>query len=325
MRQVVRGFVACAAATPLLVLSAAACSSLETVDLLPLGPGDTASGSGGATAPSTTSSTGSSTTAGSGGSGGSGGSAGTHSGAVGGQSSTTWSNLPKDLVRLYDFSGTGTEVVDRAGGESGVVLGGATLDGSGQLSISDGKSYVRLPSWLLSSTGSSSVTLAAWVTWRGGTAWSRIFDFGSTVEGTDVPGNALSHFYFTPKFEPLLYYSAVLDGNCTVGGQAAVEGTEAFPSGTPTFLAVVVEGDDTLGTSTLRIYVDGVAAGTTSTTLLRLSAFRDPHCWLGQSQWVQDADPFQHYNGLFDEFRIYARALLPAEIAGLSLVDPTKL
>jgi arabinan endo-1,5-alpha-L-arabinosidase len=288
------------------------------VDLLPKETGGTAASDGG---------TGSGGTFTAGGRSGSKSSfTGGTSNAGGAKASTSSTNgLPVELIHRYDFEGTGTEIFDRAGGQSGVVLGGATLNGTGALTINDGVSYVRLPSWLIKNAKTPSLTIASWITWQGGASWQRVFDFGATNEGNDQPGTALAQFYFTPKFEPVQFYSTLLDGDANTAGQATVEGTYAFPTNVRTLVVVVVEGDSTLGTSTVHLYVDGAATGTASTVNQRLTEFTDQNCWLAQSQWIQDADPVQHFNGSYDEFRIYSRALSATEISHLSLTDPTKL
>jgi hypothetical protein len=294
----------------------AACTTIASVDLLPeeLGSG----GANGGTAQGGSATGGTRTV---------GGFANGGALATGGSrtTSTLVTDLPPELIHLYDFEGTGSEVVDRTGGQSGVVLNGAQLNGLGQLPLNDGLSYVRLPSWLIKNAKSSSVTIATWITWHGGSSWQRVFDFGATNEGTDQPGTALAQFYFTPKFEPFLFYSTLLDGDANTGGQADVPGTEVFPTDKLTLVVVVVEGNETLGTSTLHLYLDGVEVGTPSTVNQRMTEFTDQNCWLGQSQWVQENNALQHFHGIYEEFRIYSRALSATEVARLSLTDPTVL
>ncbi|MGC4068781.1 MAG: hypothetical protein QM784_29875 [Polyangiaceae bacterium] len=179
---------------------------------------------------------------------------------------TTTSTAPNTgLLHRYDFSGKGTTIADLAGDSPAEVLGGASLDDSGQLSIEDGVSYVKLESWILSVSGVSSVTIAVWLTWQGGASWQRIFDFGAMEDGGGTPGNAIAQFYMTPKYEPGPNFSTVLDGNTKEGNDAAIQSSGAFPEDVPAFVAVVVEGDEALGTSTLRLYLDGVEVGTPST------------------------------------------------------------
>lgn len=290
-----------------------ACTSTTTVDLL---PSDPTPGGTGAHASATTSTSGgtsarvSATTSASGGT----------SDAVNGLAGN--SGWPFELIHRWSFDGTGTALLDGVTGVFSPIVGGASLDGSGQLSITDDASYVDLPAWLIGKSRATSLTVAAWVTWYGGVSWQRVFDFGTTDAGDGQPGNVLAQFYFTPRFEPRQFYSVLLDGDYTSSGQATVEGTAPFPIDTPTFIAVVVEGDDTAGTSALRVYLNGELVGTSNATRLRLSEFKDQNCWLGQSQWIQDS---MHFNGAYDEFRIYARALSAAEITRLSAGDPALL
>jgi hypothetical protein len=292
-----------------------ACTSLRTVDLLSEETGGSSSGGAHATNGGTHATNG--------------GTHATNGGASSaGRATTTGGTkpiLPKELIHLYDFDGTGTEIVDRAGGLSGTVLNGATLDGSGKLTINDGVSYVRLPSWLIKNAKTASLTIATWITWHGGASWARVFDFGATNEGTDQPGSALSQFYFTPKFEPKQFYSVLFDNDANHEGQASIEGTTAFEIDKLTLVVVTIEGDETAGTSTLHLYVNGVEGGPPSTVAQRLTEFTDQNCWLGQSQWIQDMSPSQHFNGEYNEFRIYSRALSVDEVLRLSLTDPTTL
>lgn len=299
------------------------CAAVTTVELLPE-LGQAGQGSWGGSGPGAIATASGSTQAA--------GAAGARGGATSGQSSGTSSvsGWPAELIHLYDFSGTGTEIVDRRGGGSGTIgrLDGglpASLDGSGRLSIADGYSYVKLPSWLIKNAKSSSITIAVWFTWDGSNSWARVFDFGATNEGDNTPGSALSQFYFTTRSEPNGYYSTVLDNDCNDGWQAGVEPPTAFPVSQAVFVAVVVEGDDTTGSSTLHLYLNGAEVGPASTTIQRLTEFTDQNCWLGLSQWAHDNTPAQHFNGSYDEFRMYSRALTAAEVARLVLDDPSVL
>jgi hypothetical protein len=299
-------------------LAGFACSASTTVDLLPetssAGVGNT--GIAGATA-----ALGGSSAASTSGGAGTGGTT---------ASSTNANGWPAELIHLYDFAGTGTNVVDRVDGSVGTIEGAtsggtAALDGSGQLSITDGVSYVKLPSWLIKNAKSSSITFAIWFTWNGSASWARVFDFGATNEGDNTPGTALAQFYFTPMSEPNHYYSVLLNNDCNSGAQAVVEPAASFPIGEAVYVAVVVEGDEILGTSTLHLYLNGTEVGTPSTVAQRLTEFTDQNCWLGLSQWIQDNSVYQHFNGSYDEFRIYSRALTAAEVTALSLDDPSLL
>ncbi|MDF3068902.1 MAG: hypothetical protein K0R38_4503, partial [Polyangiaceae bacterium] len=93
-------------------------------------------------------------------------------------------SLEAALIHRYDFEGNGTTVLDRVGAAHGSVTQGATLsklDGRGVVLLGGGTAgaYVDLPNKLMSTL--TNVTLEAWVTWGGGKAWQRVFDFGDST------------------------------------------------------------------------------------------------------------------------------------------------
>jgi hypothetical protein len=64
----------------------------------------------------------------------------------------------------------------------------------------------------------------------------------------------------------------------------------------------------------MKLYLDGEKVGEAATTLLPKDLGNTTQNWLGRSQYVADA----YFFGLLDEFRIYNRALSPAEIRYLA-------
>ena len=69
------------------------------------------------------------------------------------------------LVHRYSFDGTGTSVIDSVGGANGNLVGGATLDGSGVLTLPgnrDGQpdQYLNLPNGIISKL--DGVTIDCW-------------------------------------------------------------------------------------------------------------------------------------------------------------------
>jgi hypothetical protein len=221
--------------------------------------------------------------------------------------------LVEGLLHRYSFSDTGTTVTDSLGGAHGTVYGGATLDGSGSLTLDGVDDYVALPSGLISSL--DSVTMVVWFTWHAQRSWERVFDFGATAEDEDQPGTSIAHFFFTPRYEPDLGSSAnmFLEG---VAAMPASNSTAEFPSEQEQHIAVVFNGDQ----GTLEAYVEGTASpwGRAS---FALSDFPDEHCWLGQSQW--DHDPYM--TGTYNEFRIYGIALTNMQVRELQAAGPERL
>lgn len=224
------------------------------------------------------------------------------------------------LVNRYDFSGTGTIVVDSVSARDGEVMGGATLDGSGQLNLTgDPSQYVKLPSWLISSL--KSVTIVTWFTWSGGSSWQSLFNFGYNAENLAAPSErVLAEVFFTPQMIPAP--GASLHVDVTYGGGIDFVNTaEAFPVERPVVVAAVLDGD----LEQISLYIDGVLAGPPDPTSEHLSELKDANCWLGQSQWAHDVANGGNFRGTYDEFRIYAGALSGEQIARLSLTDPLAL
>jgi Concanavalin A-like lectin/glucanases superfamily len=221
--------------------------------------------------------------------------------------------LKTALVHRYDFEGTGTAVMDRVGSAHGVIKGGATLSqvsGKGAVVLSGGATgpYVDLPNGLLSALTSAS--LEAWVTWGGGSAWQRIFDFGDSTNQTpeDNPANGKSYLFLTPQTDTAsggvmrAVYS--LTGGA-VAAETRLEGTQALAQA---LTQVVVVVDDVA--NELRLYIDGAAAGT-QTFSGSLASIDDVNAWLGRSQYNVDPE----LSGTFHDFRIYAAALSAPQIA----------
>ncbi len=224
--------------------------------------------------------------------------------------------LVDKLVHRYDFEGSGTAVTDRVGTAHGVLKNGSLskLSGKGVVLFGGGTSgaYVDLPNRLLSSL--SNATLEAWVTWGGGTAWQRVFDFGDSNNASpeNNPGLGKTYLMLTP---------AGSGGHATVGfsltGNASGQeqdlvGAVPLPMSLAQVVVVVSDTDNEL-----RLYIDGKKAGALAWSS-SLSSINDVNCWLGRSQY--DHDP--ELSAVFHEFRVYAAALTDAEIASSFVGGP---
>ena len=224
--------------------------------------------------------------------------------------------LVAKLLHRYDFEGSGTVVVDRVGTADGALKGASLskLDGAGVALLGGGTTgaYVDLPNRLVSSL--TNATLESWVTWGGGAAWQRVFDFGDSTNATPENNPALGNTYlmFTPRTE---------EGGATIGfslvgnaaGQQQDVGTAAALPTSLTQVVVVASAAD----SKLRLYLDGkkVAEATWSGPL---SAINDVNAWLGRSQYAGDPE----LSGVFHEFRVYGAALSDAEVATSFVAGP---
>jgi hypothetical protein len=230
------------------------------------------------------------------------------------------STVVSGLSNRYDFSGTGTALCDLAEDRHGSIRGGAALDGSGALALDGVDDYVALPGGMVSRF--PSVTLVTWFTWQDNRSWTRVFDFGQTEAQDGLPGTASYMFFFTPipSNEPGTTTGFSLDHDIKI---VRVVGTNPFPADVEQQIAVVVDG--AASPPTLASYVGAVLEGQVplvdpvdKSTPLTLSKLYDGNCWLGQSQQSWDA----HMTGVYNEFRIYDRALTQAEIQALLEAGP---
>jgi hypothetical protein len=217
------------------------------------------------------------------------------------------------LRNLYTFDGEGTSIRDTRGDAHGTLLQfpetSTSLDGmqfNGRLTLDGQGSYVELPPGLISSLGDA--TFEAWVTWRGGDSWARIFDFGDNNGGTPVLG--VTYLFLTT--------SRPDNGGVRVAYSVAGPAEETFADGdeplpihlgpddnTPDQVAVVI--DRTNGS--MRLYSNGVEIGSRAQSL-DLGAINDVNNWLGRSNYFVDPP----LSALFVEFRVYSRALTTAQI-----------
>lgn len=215
--------------------------------------------------------------------------------------------VKKKLIHRYDFEGTGTTVTDRIGTAHGTVKGASLskLDGKGVVLLGGGTNgpYVDLPNKLVSAL--TSTTIEAWITWGGGDAWQRIFDFGDTTVAMqeDTPGTGHTYLFATPKSAAGV--AAAAFSLNTNSAEQDFASTVAVPLSL-TQVSVVVND----AANKISLYVDGKKAGEGDWTST-LASLNDINVWLGRSQWNVDPE----FNGIFHEFRIYNAALTDAEVA----------
>jgi Concanavalin A-like lectin/glucanases superfamily len=219
-------------------------------------------------------------------------------------------SLVMALSHRYDFEGTGDQVLDRVGNAHGKVIGGVMLtklEGRGVVDLTGGTSgpYVDLPNELLSSL--TSVTVEAWLTWRGGNAWQRIFDFGDSTAPSpeDSPALGKTYLFATPRSASgvaLASYSH--DGNAN-GQQLEAASSAPLPQKLSQ-VVVVANGD----AHKLVLYIDGDKVSEQGWTG-SLSRINDVNVWLGRSQYAQDPE----LNAVLHEFRVYDEALSDAQVA----------
>ncbi|HEY4107190.1 MAG TPA: LamG domain-containing protein [Polyangiaceae bacterium] len=223
------------------------------------------------------------------------------------------------LVHRYSFGDATTTVSDSVSGADGqtatVAADGtpgapgsaAALDGSGQLTL-DGTDFVALPSGLVSSLGDA--TFVAWTAWHGAAAYQRVFDFGTSMGGAGKRDQCKSCVL-------LMTGSTLGTGLCAQVHTPSLAEPEQIVTNvrlekTKSQVAVVFKSNDSM-----TLYLDGSVLGTT-TISVGLSDIVDENDWLGLSQYALDT----LYQGTYDEFRIYDRALSACEIGATLQAGP---
>jgi hypothetical protein len=215
------------------------------------------------------------------------------------------------LTHRYSFDGPSTSAVvaDSVGALDGTARN-VTLRGDGTISLAGGTSqqYVELPCATVA--GLTSLTIEAWVSWNGGGARQRVFDFG----GRDANGNGTSYLLLTPQASlgPVMACLNVTSASGDTGSDRNALGMSALST------AGIQHVSAAFGTGTLQLYLNGELAGTRADVSESLLDIDLSHCWLGRS--LYDAGP--EFDGLFHEVRIYETALTATEIALSARMGP---
>jgi hypothetical protein len=225
---------------------------------------------------------------------------------------------PSDsLLHRYSFDGTGTAVTDSVGTAHGSLVGGATLDGSGVLTLPgnrDGQpdQYANLPNGLVSSL--TEVTIVAWTTWAGGAGYQRVFDFGISDTGEGQGNSGKSYLAVMP--------STGFANGTGLGAEIAAPGLPTLGLGSPEMMnnRPAVVGFALRSGTSVGLYLDGQLLIEAPTTL-KLSDIKDVNDFVGESQWSKD----HPYHGSYDELRIYAAALTACQLRGLVDRGPNAL
>jgi len=213
----------------------------------------------------------------------------------------------------FDISANGVEVIDSVRGMNGVLVGAAYGEGEAAgtvlLAGKDSNQYVDLPNHLLD--GLTQVTIEAWVTWAGGDAWQRVFDFGEDETGADGSRNGQPRSYVFLALIPKARFA--FRPPPIQSKEILMTGPDAFPTGELTHVAVVIDPSAQLSS----LFVGGLEVTSTRFQGV-LSDVYDVNNWLGRSQYLADAG----FEGSFSEFRIYDRALSAAELSASAQAGP---
>ncbi|RYZ05334.1 MAG: LamG domain-containing protein [Myxococcales bacterium] len=228
------------------------------------------------------------------------------------------SPLAVSLLHRYSFDGEGDVALDPRGTADGKVVG-TTLGGDGTLPLAGAKTgqFLNLPNRIVS--GLIDATFESWLTWHGGSAWQRIFDFGSNSAGEDAQGSTGVSYLFFTAFSPADTGRQLPAGMRLVYSQNGVEDEEVcttpskLPADVPVHVAVVIDSR----ARTMSIYQDGALQA--ECALSRpLSAIDDVNNWLGHSNYEADVD----LSAVYDEFRIYGAPLTGEQLAASFAAGP---
>lgn len=162
--------------------------------------------------------------------------------------------------------------------------GDGPKDGLKALSL-NGSSFVQLPSTIASHAG---LTVSAWVYWKGGSNWQRVFDFGN---GTD------HYIFLTPS------NGSQMRLGLKNGGSEKVVSTSALTQNTWVHVAATVDENGA------KLYVNGeqVAEGTPG---IVPSDFNPVFNYIGRSQFA--SDPM--FRGSLSDVRVYNFAANAEEV-----------
>lgn len=201
------------------------------------------------------------------------------------------SAAPAGLVAAYGFdAGSGTSVADSSGSGNDGTLSGPTWSTAGKygsgLSFDGNSDWVTVPD---SDTLdlSSGMTLEAWVRPVALGGWRTVLFKERTA------GNVYGLYAAQASGRPL--------GQVFIGEERNAVGSAPLPTNAWTYLAATYDG------SSVRLYVDGEQAGTSSVSGA-MAASAGPLRIGGNSVWSE------WFAGLVDEVRVYSRALSAAEI-----------
>ncbi|GKQ34914.1 family 43 glycosylhydrolase [Streptomyces sp. A012304] len=220
-------------------------------------------------------------------------------------------DVPADLLLRYDFDETGGSIArDSSGhGYHGTYVRtpdfGTGVDG-GSFKMSGGNSgssspYVKIPNGVLKDV--NSVTVSTYVKWKGGDNFQWLFGLGP---------DSNKYLFATPSNGGGKLFSAIT--KATWSGEKQMIGGSRLTQGEWKHLTVTLNG----ATETAVLYVDGAEAARVNGVTIKPSelydAAKDHSGYIGKS--LYSPDPY--FGGEVDDFRIYNRALTPAEVLELS-------
>jgi hypothetical protein len=208
-----------------------------------------------------------------------------------------WPVFTNDWSAFYPLS---VDAREHLGLYDGALENGATVtndpDLGPVLTLNGVSQYALLPDPVANTS-----TLAAWVKWNGGVDWQRIFDFGN---GTGT------YFFLTPaNGSGDMRFAITTSGN---KNEQRIDAPTGLPTNAWCHVAVTLNGTTGL------LYLNGRPVATNTALTIRPWQTLARSNYLGHSQFP--ADPY--FNGKIDSFRVFSRALTPAEVQALAYAPP---
>jgi hypothetical protein len=195
-----------------------------------------------------------------------------------------------------------TDASDAVGGCDALLSTGAQIAG-GALVLDGVDDFAVLP---IADTlqALTDVSVEAWVVWRGGRPWERLFDFGNHTN---------TYWFLTPQASQTGKPRVAI----TLGGQAAEQRTDSehvvLPLNVRAHLVFTLDGDGTSNQG--KLYMNGSLVGIYdgASALDPAELGRLDHIYLGKSQYL--ADPY--FMGEIEEFAVYGAVLTASQVADL--------
>ena len=215
---------------------------------------------------------------------------------------------PSGLIHRYSFGETsGTTAHDSVGGADGTLQGSAHFDHHGHVML-DGTSgcYVSLPGQLLA--GLTNVTIEAWVTNELAPDNMPLFSFDDGTQ-SGVGEGYLRYVLHDQNGDRTFLELASSAGSPLIATSPGLGGQ-----------SVHVTCVYNSGAGTAEVYINGVSEASQPVSV-SLDNVSPKAASLGRSPWGDDPSLV----GAFDEFRIYAKALLPADIVATQTAGPDAL
>lgn len=221
--------------------------------------------------------------------------------------------LRASLAQRYSFDGTGATAQNSVVAGQVGLLQNTMLTGTGALELAGTTTdqFVDLPNGMVSSLVNA--TFEAWLTWRGGAAWQRVFDFGSNQNAEGMQGTGATYLFLTPMATNTAGFARVAFTTAGNAAETKIDAKRAFTVGAVSHVAVVVDDDNNL----ISLYLDGALQASVAFTS-QLALLSDVNSWLGRSQFSTDPE----LDASLDEFRIYRVALSAADLAASFSAGP---